>query len=68
MLTIDIEHLKKVKMTYTQHARFAFGVSRRLFTSSVFFLIHGTIPIVQFEDYDLRSMIEYLKDVHEKRP
>tara|TARA_Y100000114_G_C11714430_1_gene305200 strand:- start:16 stop:222 length:207 start_codon:yes stop_codon:yes gene_type:complete len=67
MLTVDREHLNKVKMSYFEHARFAFGISKKLLVSSIFFLVHGTVPIVQFEEYDLNSIVEYLKDKHEKR-
>lgn len=67
MITIDPDHLNKVKMTYFEHAKFALGISKKLLMASAFFLVHGAIPTVQFDNYDLKSLLQYLRDIHEER-
>ena len=66
-MIIDKDHLKKVGLGYFEHMMFAFSVSKRLLLGSVFFLIHGTIPTVQFEEHNMEAMIEYLRKLHEER-
>ena len=66
-MIIDKDHLKKVGLGYFAHMIFAFNISKRLLLGSVFFLIHGTIPAVQFEEHNIEAMIEYLRKLHEER-
>jgi len=44
---IDLNHLSKNKESYFSHFKFAAGIGINLFIRSVFFLIHGFVPIIQ---------------------
>ena len=63
MSILDFNHLKKRNVTYVEHFKFAFSTGIRMLISSVFFLIHGIIPIVQIPlPFNLGKMSEYLSN------
>ena len=58
---IELTHLKKANMTYSQHFRFAVGISLNLLWSSLWFMVHGFMPIIQIpSQWNLESASERL--------
>ena len=61
------DHLKEVDMTYWQHMRFAASIALQLLVGSTLFLVHGFVPFVQFDRYNLEEISKYLRNIHDKR-
>jgi hypothetical protein len=58
---LDFKHLEKRDITYFHHFKFACSIGLKMLVSSVFFLIHGVVPIIQMPpSLNLKSMADHL--------
>ena len=65
---LELKHLRKNGVTYTEHLLFALKIGCRLWVSSLFLILHSVIPIVSVpRDLNLESMTRYLQKQNEDR-
>jgi len=68
MPILDFKHLEKRDTTYFRHFKFACSIGLKMLASSIFFLIHAVIPIIQIPaSLSLKSMADHLLDKHRRQ-
>jgi hypothetical protein len=65
---LDFKHLEKRDITYFHHLKFAVSIGLKMLVSSVFFLIHGVVPIIQMPvGLNLKNMAKHLLEMDRRQ-